>query len=54
MNVFLVIGGYNYEGDNGELSVVASSREKAEEILAKWEAEDRYDFVEIYEKTVIA
>ena len=50
--VYLVIGGYNYEGDNGEHSEIALTREKAEEILAKWKAEGRYDFAEIYEKTI--
>ena len=52
MKVFLVIGGFYYEGDNGEDSKIALTREKAEEILAKWEAEGRYDFTEIYEKTI--
>jgi hypothetical protein len=61
MNVFLVVGGFEYDtsyseydGDAAGESVVALTREKAEEIRAEMVAEDRYDFVDIYEKPVIA
>ena len=53
MKVYLVIGGYNYEGGLVEESRIAATREKAEVIRAELQAaEDRYDYVDIYEKTI--
>ena len=50
MKVYLVICGYDYEGG---LVRIAATREKAEAIRAELRAaEDRYDYVEIIEKTI--
>ena len=53
MKVYLVIAGYNYESDLAEESRIAATQEKAEAIRAEFlAAEDRYDYVDIYEKTI--
>ena len=53
MTVYLVIGGYNYEGQDGYDSRLATTQEKAEAIrdeMLKYRVP--YGYVEIIEKTI--
>ena len=51
MKVFLVIGGWHYEGYSKEVKVF-SNKNDAEKKCAEWSERGGYDFVEVIEQLV--
>lgn len=52
MKVYLVFGGFDYEGESGDSIRVFSSEEKAEQYRQKLLNEKYYDYVEVGEREV--